>query len=1206
MGVFRNKRGSVTVFLSLIMSGVLLFTVIMVDASKIIGARSMVSGAGNLALSAGLTNYNSVLQDTYGIFAVSKDMKELEKNLEVYFEATLKANGIEDMGLASELVNLVIGGDTSELMDFQSESFKLSGVDGSQLTKTAALKTQILEYSKYRAPVVIGYGFLEKLNILKTLPKQQEALENKVAYEKELSSIEKLCKEIYENATLYLKHLEKTDEMYYKERLSPDGLLEMTFKRSNTNYVWMTKNAIAHIVVEHLECKERWDDNSNNTGGGNLQTSMAQFNAMSGRLASLDSLYYKTIGRGGGTYNAAWISFEPAVQYHAAYLDVLPLFRNVHQQYIEEEEAYRERKEELEDAIDSADEEDDVSGYISDLRQLNDDWKIKDDWYNDEFPIIGNKYSWATVQSEYVIILDEFLYMEAPFLESQMEAQYLWAEELDKYASDTIRGLEELKTKAKSLEQLGGIWDKSISELDTSDVKSNMQLDHDNKAEVVEEEHIEVTIEILKHGKQYAEDVMAELKAVEYVSNPVVNDLNSTTDWALILLPSVQRALGYNDHPEQEPPVRTNSELSDFQVQLHMEPGFYKAIDETRENQVYKVLKEAEAKGETFWDYLSLTPEDVTKKDKVYDFLERSVNAGKVDEDQKKEQEQKQNDMADSVPETEIKDVPAGSVTDVMGSGGSAATDGTVTSVSNTGEAEDTVDNAVDATGSALGNFNLNSLNDILTSGRDKLYLMTYATNMFSCYTTEEGTSTLTNVPYNATNNALFKAEQEYILWGNDDAQTNVNATKGTIFGIRLLLNIIYAYTGDPQLKTETLTMATAIAGWTGFGVPIVQNALLVVAALAETTSDVNRLMDGESVPLYKTVSTWSFRYSTLGMSVEDLVNEAISKGSTKLYEEMNKLTDQMTEEAQKAFTDELEKYTTNVIETTVNTAINSVQAPVMEVILWAASHMEDQKGMMEAEMNQKIEKCFEEMEAQFQLEKSNSDTEGAILADLKLYALGLYNTPANKEALVKMMIEASGIEDAQTQTQELSKTVEDWFNNKKDQYIDFLKEELKNTGVVDTLNSEIANLLSETNTNVQGAVNDKLNEFMNKMGSSSTSIATTDSENIFAEFDSVSASTFSMNYQEYVMVFMAIRFLAAEPQAINCMGNLIQTNATKDDSMYYAGKGFTLDKSYTMLQLESEASIKPTFIKIPDFTADLAGTGVERYPIKYQGVLGY
>lgn len=91
-------------------------------------------------------------------------------------------------------------------------------------------------------------------------------------------------------------------------------------------------------------------------------------------------------------------------------------------------------------------------------------------------------------------------------------------------------------------------------------------------------------------------------------------------------------------------------------------------------------------------------------------------------------------------------------------------------------------------------------------------------------------------------------------------------------------------------------------------------------------------------------------------------------------------------------------------------------------------------------------------------------------------------------------------------------------------------------------------------------------------------------------------------------MVFMTIRFLPEESEkaALACMGNLMQANATTEKSAYYIDKEFTLEKSYTMLSVEGKASIKPTFLRLPELTADLGGGDRERYPIRYKGVLGY
>ena len=106
MKIFYNKHGSLTIFMSLILTVVIIFTTVLVDGGRIILAGNIVSGAGDMALNAGLTYYNSVLQDTYGLFAISKDMNELRKNLEVYFDATLKSNGLHDQGLVKELVDI--------------------------------------------------------------------------------------------------------------------------------------------------------------------------------------------------------------------------------------------------------------------------------------------------------------------------------------------------------------------------------------------------------------------------------------------------------------------------------------------------------------------------------------------------------------------------------------------------------------------------------------------------------------------------------------------------------------------------------------------------------------------------------------------------------------------------------------------------------------------------------------------------------------------------------------------------------------------------------------------------------------------------------------------------------------------------------------------------------------------------------------------
>ena len=161
MKIFYNKRGSLTVFMAGILTVVIIFTTVLIDGGRIILARNIVSGAGDMALNAGLTYYNSVLQDTYGLFAISKNMDELEKNLEVYFNATLKSGGLYNQGLVKELVDIALSGsngdEISDIMKMKlaDGGFEVSQAAGANLSNANILRAQVLDYMKYRAPAVI-------------------------------------------------------------------------------------------------------------------------------------------------------------------------------------------------------------------------------------------------------------------------------------------------------------------------------------------------------------------------------------------------------------------------------------------------------------------------------------------------------------------------------------------------------------------------------------------------------------------------------------------------------------------------------------------------------------------------------------------------------------------------------------------------------------------------------------------------------------------------------------------------------------------------------------------------------------------------------------------------------------------------------------------------------------------------------------------
>ena len=72
----KTKRwilGSISILMVIIMLPMMTMSAIIVDSSRINMARSMVSSAGDLALNSALADYDTIVKDVYGLFAMSQD-----------------------------------------------------------------------------------------------------------------------------------------------------------------------------------------------------------------------------------------------------------------------------------------------------------------------------------------------------------------------------------------------------------------------------------------------------------------------------------------------------------------------------------------------------------------------------------------------------------------------------------------------------------------------------------------------------------------------------------------------------------------------------------------------------------------------------------------------------------------------------------------------------------------------------------------------------------------------------------------------------------------------------------------------------------------------------------------------------------------------------------------------------------------------------
>lgn len=153
---------------------------------------------------------------------------------------------------------------------------------------------------------------------------------------------------------------------------------------------------------------------------------------------------------------------------------------------------------------------------------------------------------------------------------------------------------------------------------------------------------------------------------------------------------------------------------------------------------------------------------------------------------------------------------------------------------------------------------------------RDELYVNEYILAVF-----KDGVELKDSATDNKIKDTLFdKCEVEYILTGAASETQNFLIVKGKILLIRFGMNTLHVYS-DPQKRLKALEIATAAAGFTGFGIPIVHNMLMCTWGMAESFQDIKEIYDGKKVPFIKTIETWRTDLIPGGYSAKnDVQNE--------------------------------------------------------------------------------------------------------------------------------------------------------------------------------------------------------------------------------------------------------------------------------------------------------------------------------------------
>ena len=197
---FVNKqRGAVSIFLVLILVPTLVVASIMFDSSRLKLARSVVDSAGDLTLNTAMAQYDNVLKEMYGVFAISQSVEDLTANLKDYFRNSVSSLGL-DTATEDVIDNIIDGalGDRTDLLKIETLEFNASNNEVYTLTNPTLLRNQIVSFMKYRAPINTGLSLLDSLRGFAKIDDQMKVIEKKTAYYKEQEKVVEQCQEAWD------------------------------------------------------------------------------------------------------------------------------------------------------------------------------------------------------------------------------------------------------------------------------------------------------------------------------------------------------------------------------------------------------------------------------------------------------------------------------------------------------------------------------------------------------------------------------------------------------------------------------------------------------------------------------------------------------------------------------------------------------------------------------------------------------------------------------------------------------------------------------------------------------------------------------------------------------------------------------------------------------------------------------------------------
>ena len=163
-----KDEGVISVFLVIILVPCLVVTSIFVDLGRVHLSKKIALSSADLALNSLLTYYDADLNDYYGLMASCQNISSYYGETKEFFLKNIASSKMskEDVTLLSDYWAATFSDE--HILDYLLTTPTMgddavSSVDGYSMAQPAVIRKGIVEFMKYRGPVVIGETLLERL-----------------------------------------------------------------------------------------------------------------------------------------------------------------------------------------------------------------------------------------------------------------------------------------------------------------------------------------------------------------------------------------------------------------------------------------------------------------------------------------------------------------------------------------------------------------------------------------------------------------------------------------------------------------------------------------------------------------------------------------------------------------------------------------------------------------------------------------------------------------------------------------------------------------------------------------------------------------------------------------------------------------------------------------------------------------------------------